>query len=316
MPGNDNKKKPKQLKDLLEETKRSFWGADTQTVDKFLNEMELVLPENKQPVIAEPGAAEIEMLFRDGNGKNRLTPEMAVSQPKLLRKDCRVEKERVSVACRNERNIVRQSERRGRRSFRKSPSSSEGSLSIEATPTLRRSKDVGQPSKMFGTKNLIVLSPTDTLGAENDSNDDQGGRPPPTRGKSRADLVASNSMRTGPLARNLKSANPSRGASESPTPHETETLLVRSDTAKSPLDTNSVVPNAGEYFQSKEEQHVSAHILFRLLRTKVTFLKDATDKDLKAIAYAKPPRISFHQFRVGERIYHAGSYAEEMYIIA
>ena len=44
------------LKDVLEETRRSFWGADTQTVDKFLNEMELNVPAHKQPKIAEPTA--------------------------------------------------------------------------------------------------------------------------------------------------------------------------------------------------------------------------------------------------------------------
>ena len=32
----------KKLGNVLEQTRRSFWGADTQTVDKFLNEMELV----------------------------------------------------------------------------------------------------------------------------------------------------------------------------------------------------------------------------------------------------------------------------------
>ena len=32
----------KKLGNVLEQTRKSFWGADTQTVDKFLNEMELV----------------------------------------------------------------------------------------------------------------------------------------------------------------------------------------------------------------------------------------------------------------------------------
>ena len=51
------------------------------------------------------------------------------------------------------------------------------------------------------------------------------------------------------------------------------------------------------------------------MKTKVAFLKEASDKDLKKVAYAKPPKINFHKFNIGEVIYRANSYAEEMYII-
>ena len=90
------------LKDVLEETRRSFWGADTQTVDKFLNEMELNVPAHKQPKIAEPTAQELESLFR--NGYTNVKSSTNLLGLKLMRKECRVEKTRISVAQRNELN--------------------------------------------------------------------------------------------------------------------------------------------------------------------------------------------------------------------
>ena len=88
------KKKTMKLKDLLEETKRSFWGADTQTVDKFLTEMELVVPENKKPEIAEPTATELEYLFLNGDSKaNYNQDKFSSAIPGIMRKDCRVEKQ-------------------------------------------------------------------------------------------------------------------------------------------------------------------------------------------------------------------------------
>ena len=52
------------------------------------------------------------------------------------------------------------------------------------------------------------------------------------------------------------------------------------------------------------------------MKTKVPFLNDANDKVLKTISYAKPKKINFHMFRVGEVIYKPEEYANEMYIIA
>ena len=40
----------KKLGNVLEQTRKSFWGADTQTVDKFLNEMELVQTETENKI--------------------------------------------------------------------------------------------------------------------------------------------------------------------------------------------------------------------------------------------------------------------------
>ena len=51
------------------------------------------------------------------------------------------------------------------------------------------------------------------------------------------------------------------------------------------------------------------------MKTKVAFLKESSDKDLKKVVYAKPPKINFHRFNIGETIYQPNSYAEEMYII-
>ena len=80
------------LKDLLEETKRSFWGADTQTVDKFLTEMELRVPEDKKPDIAEPSATEMELMFINGDTKLTFMTDKYSINPKISRKDCRIEK--------------------------------------------------------------------------------------------------------------------------------------------------------------------------------------------------------------------------------
>ena len=80
------------LKDLLEETKRSFWGADTQTVDKFLTEMELRVPEDKKPDIAEPSATELELIFSNGDTKMTNLLDKFSMNPKISRKDCRIEK--------------------------------------------------------------------------------------------------------------------------------------------------------------------------------------------------------------------------------
>ena len=77
----------------------------------------------------------------------------------------------------------------------------------------------------------------------------------------------------------------------------------------------SGLPKGVGEFLSKDERHFSSDIVLRFLKTRVTFLQDAHDKDLKALVFAKPPKINFHQFRVGEVIYHTHSFADEIFII-
>ena len=38
------------------------------------------------------------------------------------------------------------------------------------------------------------------------------------------------------------------------------------------------------------------------MKTKVAFLKEASDKDLKKVAYAKPPKINFHKFNIAPTV--------------
>ena len=51
---------------MLEKTKQSFWGADTQTVDKFLCEMELVKTKKNEKKLEEPTLEELEFIFKTG----------------------------------------------------------------------------------------------------------------------------------------------------------------------------------------------------------------------------------------------------------
>ena len=44
-------------------------------MDKFLTEMELVVPEDKKPEIAEPTANELEFLFVNGDSKMNYNPD-------------------------------------------------------------------------------------------------------------------------------------------------------------------------------------------------------------------------------------------------
>lgn len=62
-------------------------------MDKFLTEMELVVPEDKKPDIKEPTANELEFLFINGETKMLIANDgFTNTRPKIERKDCRVEK--------------------------------------------------------------------------------------------------------------------------------------------------------------------------------------------------------------------------------
>ena len=69
---------------------------------------------------------------------------------------------------------------------------------------------------------------------------------------------------------------------------------LKSLKSKNGSSSMSGLPKGIGDFLSKDERHISSDIVLRFLKTRVTFLQDAQDKDLKALVYAKPPKINFH----------------------
>ena len=87
------------------------------------------------------------------------------------------------------------------------------------------------------------------------------------------------------------------------------------DSQQESIPSSTAVGKGGGEFLSKDDRHTSANIVFRFLKTRVAFLRDAQDKYLKELVFAKPPKIIFHEFRIGQVIYQTHSTADEIFII-